>query len=132
MPATDQIVSKVPAHIVANARPASAANGGRICDYNIAAWLHAPGMADLPVTLLASYRDGGQQREVLIDHGTLNAHGKVLLSGIARLPYRQKIEEMQVRMRTAVGLSRFTVEEIFVQAVEQVTDSRTLASSLIP
>lgn len=132
MPATDQIVSKVPAHIVANARPASTANGGRICDYNIAAWLHAPGMADLPVTLLASYRDGEQQREVLIDHGTLNAHGKILLSGVARLPYRQKIEEMQIRMRTAIRLSRLTVDEIFVQAVEQVMDGRTLASRHIP
>lgn len=131
MQPTDQIVSRVPEHIVANARPLGTSNGGRACDYNIAAWLQVPGMAQLPVTLLASYGDGERQHEVVIDHGTLNASGRILLSGIARLPYRYRIDNLQIRLRSAVGLSRLTVEELFVQAVEQIaSDQRINAGQL--
>ena len=132
MQPSEQIVSKVPAPVVANARAAHAINGGRLADYNVAAWLYVPGMAELPVTLIAHYRDGEQLREVVIDHGSLNGHGRILLSGIARLPFRQKIEDLQIRLRTALQLSRVTVEELFVQAVEQIsiTDQRPLANGL--
>ena len=47
------------------------------------------------------------------------------LSGIARLPARQRIEDMQVRLKSAVPCQSLQVEELFVQAVEQaVSDSR--------
>ncbi|PWU28705.1 hypothetical protein DK254_23145 [Pseudomonas sp. RW407] len=131
MQPTDQIVSRVPEHIVANARPLGMGNGGRACDYNVAAWLQVPGMAQLPVTLLACYGDGERQHEVVIDHGTLNASGRILLSGIARLTYRYRIDNLQIRLRSAVGLSRLTVEELFVQAVEQIaSDQRINAGQL--
>ena len=85
----------------------------------------------LPVTLVVTYRDGEQAREVAVDHGTVNAQSRILLSGIARLPFRQRIEDMQVRLRTAVGLSRLVVEEIFIQAVEQQESAvRPMATSL--
>lgn len=132
MQPSDQLVSKVPAPIVANARTANTVNGGRVADYNVAAWLLIPGMAELPVTLIARYRDGEQVREVVIDHGSLNGHGRILLSGVARLPFRQRIEDLQIRLRAALQLSRLTVEELFVQAVEQINanDQRLPANSL--
>ncbi|WP_152221538.1 hypothetical protein [Pseudomonas sp. SCB32] len=131
MQPTDQLVSKVPSHIVSSARSASSASGGRLTDYNVAAWLHLPGVAELPVTLVITYRDGEQAREVAVDHGTVNAQSRILLSGIARLPFRQRIEDMQVRLRTAIGLSRLVVEELFIQAVEpQESPARPMATSL--
>lgn len=131
MQPTDQLVSKVPSHIVSSARPANASNGGRLADYNVAAWLHLPGVAELPATLLVSYRDGEKVREVAVDHGTVNAQGRILLSGIARLPFNQRIEDMQVKLRTAINLSRLVVEELFVQAVEQQESAtRPIATSL--
>lgn len=131
MQPTDQLVSKVPSHIVSSARVANSASGGRLSDYNIAAWLHLPGVAELPVTLVVIYRDGEQVREVAVDHGTVNAQSRILLSGIARLPFRQRIEDMQVRLRAAIGLSRLVVEELFVQAVEpQESTARPIATSL--
>lgn len=132
MQPSEQIVSQVPTVIVGNARSLGTVNGGRVADYNIAAWLLVPGMAELPVTLIARYRDGEQLREVVIDHGSLNGQGRILLSGVARLPFRQKIEDLQIRLRAAPQLSRLTVEELFVQAVEQISigDSRPLANGL--
>lgn len=131
MQPTDQLVSKVPSHIVASARPANAVNGGRLADYNVAAWLHLPGVADLPVTLLISYRDGERTREVIVDHGTVNAQSRILLSGVARLPFSQRIEDAQIKVRAAVALSRVIAEEIFMQAVEQQqSTARPLATNL--
>jgi len=84
-----------------------------------------PGLANLPVSLLISYRDGGNLREVMVDHGKVNQHSKILLSGVARLPVKQKIEDMQVRLRSAVSANSLIVEELFVQAVELAqADSR--------
>ncbi|MEE9100086.1 MULTISPECIES: hypothetical protein [Pseudomonas] len=131
MQPTDQLVSKVPSQIVGSARIGNSASGGRLADYNVAAWLHLPGVTALPVTLVVTYRDGEQVREVAVDHGMVNAQSRILLSGIARLPFRQRIEDMQVRLRTAIGLSRLVVEELFVQAVEPLNSAaRPIATTL--
>jgi hypothetical protein len=55
---------------------------------------------------------------VAVDHGKVNGHNKVMLSGIARLPLKAKIEDMQLRLRSAVPAQTLIVEEMFVQAVE--------------
>jgi hypothetical protein len=54
----------------------------------------------------------------MIDHGKVSQHNKILLSGVARLPVKQKIEDMQVRLRSAVTTQSLVFEELFVQAVE--------------
>ncbi|MNE99054.1 hypothetical protein D3C80_1976690 [compost metagenome] len=91
---------------------------GRVAEYNIATWLQLPGLANLPVSLLVSYRDGDKRREVSVDHGKVSPHDKILLSGIARLPVKQKIEDMQIRLRSAVPATTLVVEELFIQAVD--------------
>ena len=116
--AQDKLIGSVPARIVDGARLLVTAYEGRVAEYNVATWLHIPGLANLPVSLLVSYRDGEKRREVNVDHGKVSATDKILLSGIARLPVRQRIEEMQVRLRSAVPAPSLVVEEFFVQAVE--------------
>ncbi|QMV61656.1 hypothetical protein VUJ49_16720 [Pseudomonas berkeleyensis] len=116
--AQDKLIGSVPSRIVDAARLLVTPYEGRVAEYNVAAWLQLPGLANLPVSLLVSYRDGDKRREVNIDHGKVNAHGKILLSGIARMPVRQRIEDMQVRLRSAVPAQSLVVEEFFVQAVE--------------
>lgn len=123
--ALDKLVGPVPAAIVNLARLQVTPYEGRVAELNVAAWLHLPGLANLPVSLLISYRDGGNLREVMVDHGKVNQHSKILLSGVARLPVKQKIEDMQVRLRSAVSANSLIVEELFVQAVELAqADSR--------
>lgn len=116
--AQDKLIGSVPSRIVDVARLQVTPYEGRVAEYNVAAWLQLPGLANLPVSLLVSYRDGEKRREVNVDHGKVNAQGKILLSGIARMPVRQKIEDMQVRLRSAVPAQSLVVEEFFVQAVE--------------
>ena len=116
--AQDKLIGSVPARIIDGARLLVTAYEGRVAEYNVATWLLIPSLANLPVSLLVSYRDGNQYREVNVDHGKVSANGKILLSGIARLPVRQRIEEMQVRLRSAVPAQSLVVEEFFVQAVE--------------
>ncbi|PTU76561.1 hypothetical protein DBO86_24575 [Pseudomonas indoloxydans] len=116
--AQDKLIGSVPSRIVDGARLLVTPYEGRVAEYNVATWLQLPGLANLPVSLLVSYRDGDKRREVNVDHGKVNAHGKILLSGIARMPVRMKIEDMQVRLRSAVPAQSLVVEEFFVQAVE--------------
>lgn len=116
--AHDKLIGPVPSRIVDVARLTVTPYEGRVAEYNIAAWLQLPGLANLPVSLLVSYRDGDKRHEVAVDHGKVSVHNKILLSGIARLPVKQKIEDMQVRLRSAVATPAIAVEELFVQAVE--------------
>ena len=116
--APDKLIGSVPSRIVEDARLQLTPYEGRVAEFNVATWLQLPGLANLPVSLLVSYRDGDKRREVSVDHGKVNTHGKILLSGIARMPVRQKIEDMQVRLRSAVPAQSLIVEEFFVQAVE--------------
>lgn len=119
----------VPAHLVDAARPTLTAHEGLVADYNIAAWLHLPDACDLLVSLVVSYLDGGRQREVAVDHGRIDRQQRILLSGIARLPVRQKVENMQVRLKSATAFSRLVVEEFFVQAVEQENRTQQLSEA---
>lgn len=116
--ANDKLIGPVPSSIVNSARSSVTPYEGRVAEYNVAAWLHLPGLANLPVSLMVRYRDGNQQREVAVDHGKVNGHNKVMLSGIARLPMKGRIEDMQVRLRSAVPTQSLIVEELFVQPVE--------------
>lgn len=129
--AHDKLIGQVPERIVEVARLQVTPYEGRVAEYNVATWLQLPGLANLPVSLLINYRDGGKRREVAVDHGKVNAHSKILLSGIARLPVKQKVEDMQVRLRSAVPTQSLVVEELFVQAVEPARkdNDQVLASS---
>src|SRR3990167_66199 len=116
--AHDKLIGPVPLRIVDAARLLVTPYEGRVAEYNIATWLQLPGLANLPVSLLVSYRDGDRRREVSVDHGKVSPHDKILLSGVARLPVKQKIEDMQIRLRSAVPATTLVVEELFIQAVD--------------
>ena len=127
--ASDKLIGPVPSSIVNSARTSVIPYEGRVAEYNVAAWLQLPGLANLPVSLIVRYQDGSQPREVAVDHGKVSAHDKVMLSGVARLPVKQKIENMQVCLRCAVPARTLVVEELFVQAVELLTSTSRQASA---
>ena len=127
--AHDKLIGPAPSRIVDAARLLVTPYEGRVAEYNIATWLQLPGLANLPVSLLVSYRDGDTRREVNVDHGKVSLHNKILLSGVARLPVKQKIEDMQIRLRSAVPATALVVEELFIQAVEAThQDSRQVSA----
>lgn len=114
----DKLLGPIPANIVNSARLSVEPYVGKVAEFNVAAWLRLPGLANLPVSLMVRYRDGAQVHEVAVDHGKVGSHDKAMLSGIARLPLKQKIEDVQVRLHSAVPTRSVIVEELFVQAVE--------------
>lgn len=116
--AHDTLIGQVPAHLTESAHLQLTTYDGRVAEFNIAAWLHLPGQANSLVSLQVSYRDGGQLRSVNLDHAKVSAQDRILLSGIARLPVAQRIEDMQIRLRSALPRVDVKVEELFVQAVE--------------
>lgn len=127
--AHDKLIGPAPSRIVDAARLLVTPYEGRVAEYNIATWLQLPGLANLPVSLLVSYRDGDKRREVTVDHGKVSSHNKILLSGVARLPVKQKIEDMQIRLRSAVPATSLVVEELFIQAVEPTRQDSRQASA---
>lgn len=116
----DKLIGTVPSRIVEQAAIALTTYDGRVAEFNVASWLQLQGHAGLMVSLVAKYRDGQQQREAIIDHGRTDGAGKILLSGVARLPVRHKIEELQIHLRPAATVAAITVEELFAHPVEPV------------
>lgn len=114
----DKLIGTVPSRIVEQAAIALTTYDGRVAEFNVASWLQLQGHSGLAVSLVAKYRDGQQHREAAIDHGRTDGAGKILLSGIARLPVRHKIEDLQVHLRPAAAIAAITVEELFVHPVE--------------
>ncbi|MDP3976469.1 MAG: hypothetical protein Q8P85_00465 [Pseudomonas sp.] len=127
--AHDKLIGPAPSRIVDAARLLVTPYEGRVAEYNVATWLQLPGLANLPVSLLVSYRDGDRRREVSVDHGKVSPHNKILLSGVARLPVKHKIEDMQIRLRSAVPAATLVVEELFIQAVEATRQDSRQASA---
>lgn len=72
----------------------------RIASLNIAAWVSVADASELPVTLTVSYRDGGQYHEVAVDRGCAGHSRDLLLSGVAHLPIRRKLEHVELHLRS--------------------------------
>lgn len=116
----DQLLHTLTAAQLAAANRQGSLGNGRVLELEIAAWLHLPGLSELPVSLLVSYLDGNQSHEVPIDHGRLDMRQRILLSGVARLPVRQQLAAVELRLRSAVAPRSVRIEDIFVQPVTSV------------
>lgn len=114
----DQLLHALTAPQLAAAQPRVTALDGRMVELEVAAWLHLPGLSDLPVSLLVSYRDGNQQREVSVDHGRIDPRQRILLSGVARLPVKQNLAGVELRLRSAVPPQSIKIEDIFIQPID--------------
>ena len=125
--AHDTLIGQVPAHLIQSAHPQLTDYDGRVAEFNVAAWLHLPGQAGSLVSLQVRYRDGDQLRSINLDHAKVGVQDRILLSGIARLPVAQRIEDMQIRLRSAQSQVEVKVEELFVQPAEP-TITQTRAS----
>lgn len=91
---------------------------GEVAEFNVAAWLNAPGCSNDEFSLLVSYIDGGKYQEVLIDRGRVNAMQDVLLSGVLQLRIQRRLEKLQLQMRSPNRPPRLTVENLCLQHLE--------------
>ncbi|MCM2330701.1 MAG: hypothetical protein NDI70_05315 [Pseudomonas sagittaria] len=116
----DQLLHALSAPQLDAVRRHNGNRGNRVVELEVAAWLHLPGLSNLPVSLMVSYLDGDQPREVPVDHGRIDAQQRILLSGVARLPLQKALEGVELRLRCAVVPQSIKVEDIFVQPIESV------------
>ncbi len=121
----DQLLHALSTPQLDAARKHNGNRGNRVVELEVAAWLHLPGLSNLPVSLMVSYLDGDQSREVPVDHGRIDPQQRILLSGVARLPLQKALESVELRLRCAVAPHSIKVEDIFVQPIEP-TPSRQL------
>ncbi|MCW3148358.1 hypothetical protein N8H22_07025 [Stutzerimonas stutzeri] len=125
----DKLVGSVPSRIVDQAPIALTPYEGRVAEFNVASWLQLHGHAGLGVSLVVKYRDGQQRREATVDHGRTDTNGKILLSGVARVPVKSKIEDLQVYLRSNVVVELMKVDELFVQPAERTVLPDQLAQA---
>ncbi|HEY6610688.1 MAG TPA: hypothetical protein VIZ86_06090 [Pseudomonas sp.] len=114
----DQLLHALSAPQLDAARKHNGNRGNRVVELEVAAWLHLPGLSNLPVSLMVSYLDGDQPREVPVDHGRIDPQQRILLSGVARLPLQKALEGVELRLRCAVVPQSIRIEDIFVQPIE--------------
>jgi len=116
----DQLLHALSAPQLDAARKHNGNRGSRVVELEVAAWLHLPGLSNLPVSLIVSYLDGDQSREIAVDHGRIDPQQRILLSGVARLPLQKALEGVELRLRCAVKPQSIRIEEIFVQHIEPI------------
>lgn len=112
----DKILQSLDARqLAATSSLAADCGNHRIASLNIAAWVSVADASEMPVTLSVSYRDGGQYHEVAVDRGCAGFNRDVLLSGVAHLPIRRKLEQVELRLRSQETPCRIQIQDIFVQ-----------------
>lgn len=116
----DQLLHTLSTPQLDAARKHGGNRGSRVVELEVAAWLHLPGLTDLPASLIVSYRDGDQSREVAVDHGRIDPQQRILLSGVARLPLQKALDGVELRLRCAVAPQSIKVEDVFVHPIEPV------------
>lgn len=93
----------------------AARENGEIALFNVAAWVNAPGCQNEEFALTLCYIDGGKAHEVPVDRGRINAMQDILLSGVAQLPVRKKLEKVQLQLRAARAHIGLVVEDVCLQ-----------------
>ncbi len=108
----EKFIAKVPDRIWEEGRPARL----RIWEgeYNVASWVRVTG-ATGALELLITYSDEAGEHRARVDSTEIRADGSALLSGMVRLRFTGKVEQVQVVLMLGNPQMRFVVEELYVQ-----------------
>lgn len=108
----EKFIAKVPDRIWEEGRPARL----RIWEgeYNVASWVRVTG-ATGQLELLVTYTDEAGDHRACVDTASIRADGSALLSGMVKLRFTGKVEQVQVVLMLSDAQMRFVVEELYVQ-----------------
>lgn len=121
--AHDALIGTVPSRLLETAQFIVTPYDGHVTEFNVAVWLRVPGLAGLPVSLRVVYRDGSKRHALQVDHGNVSSTERIMLSGVARMSIRFKLEEMEIHLSSAIPARSLVVEELYVQAAEVAGDA---------
>lgn len=115
---TEQRIARVPQRIWADGRPARARNWES--EFNMASWIRLTGLGG-QVELVIRHRDEAGEHVTPVDSVDAGSQESVLLSGVVRLRFQGRVEEVDVDVKAAGETLRYEVDELFMQRRQSVS-----------
>jgi microcompartment protein CcmK/EutM len=115
---TEQRIARVPQRIWADGRPAQARNWES--EFNMASWIRLTGLGG-QVQLVIRHRDEAGEHVTPVDSVDAGSQESVLLSGVVRLRFQGRVEEVDVDVKAADETLRYEVDELFMQRRQSVS-----------
>jgi microcompartment protein CcmK/EutM len=115
---TEQRIARVPQRIWADGRPAQARNWES--EFNMASWIRLTGLGG-QVQLVIRHRDEAGEHVTPVDSVDAGSQESVLLSGVVRLRFQGRVEEVDVDVKAADETLRYEVDELFMQRRQAVS-----------
>lgn len=108
----EQRIARVPQRIWAEGRPANARNWAS--EFNMASWIRLTGVGG-HMELLIRHRDDAGEHVTSVDGVDAGGQESALLSGVVRLQFQGRVEEVEVYLNLAGETMRYEVDELFMQ-----------------
>lgn len=109
---SEKTLARVPQRIWAEGRP----NGVRHweSEFNMASWVRVTGGGGR-LELLVRHTDEAGEHVTPVDVAEVVGHESALLSGVVRLRFQGKVDQVQVGLRLANDAMHYQVDELFMQ-----------------
>lgn len=108
----EQRIARVPQRIWSEGRPASARHWSS--EFNMASWIRLTGVGG-HMELVVRHRDEAGEHVTTVDSVDAGGQESALLSGVVRLRFQGRVEEVDVHLKLAGETMRYEVDELFMQ-----------------
>lgn len=108
----ERCIARVPQRIWAEGRPEQARHWES--EFNMASWIRLTGMGGR-LELIVRHRDEAGDHETAVDAAEAAGQESALLSGMVRLRFQGRVEEVNVHLKLAGETMRYEVDELFMQ-----------------
>jgi hypothetical protein len=108
----EQRLARVPQRIWAEGRPANARNWAS--EFNMASWVRLTGVGG-QMELVVRHRDDAGEHVTTVDSVEAGGQESALLSGVVRLTFQGRVENVEVHLKLAGETMRYEVDELFMQ-----------------
>lgn len=108
----EDCIARVPQQIWAEGRPEKARRW--VSEFNMASWIRLTGMGGR-LELVVRHRDEAGEHETPVDATEAAGQESALLSGMVRLKFQGRVDEVNVHLRRAGETMRYEVDELFMQ-----------------
>ncbi len=108
----EQRLARVPQRIWAEGRPANARNWAS--EFNMASWVRLTGVGG-HMELVIRHRDDAGEHVTSVDSVDAGSQESALLSGVVRLNFQGRVEEVEIHLKLAGETMGYEVDELFMQ-----------------
>lgn len=109
---SEKTIARVPQRIWAEGRPNSARHWES--EFNMASWVRVTGGSGR-LELLVRHTDEAGEHVTAVDATEVAGHDSALLSGVVRLRFQGRVEQVRVDLRLGNDAMHYQVDELFMQ-----------------